>query len=291
MEIYKERVNQVEFEAPEADTTVTAEYSFNGSDNVVLPVTVSTAESEIRTVNLPYFPEEGEATVTWKFTLSGTDYAKTTKYRVVTPYVSPRWIKKNLMEGATDEEIKEAESSARFIINSHTGQSFGKETSTKTVIANGNSSLALPARLLSATTVNGVALPASYAIDGDGWYLSFERYGIPPLRADYYGIHETNGVIENPYGVKYLPFQANAVFEIAGTWGWDEVPEEITEAAKLLINDYASGDSLYRDRYLTSMTAADWRIQFNSGAFARTGNVRADHLLTEYVLKRGWAVI
>jgi hypothetical protein len=39
------------------------------------------------------------------------------------------------------------------------------------------------------------------------------------------------------------------------------------------------------------MTAADWRIQFYSGAYLRTGNVRADQLLADYVVTRGWGVI
>ena len=67
--------------------------------------------------------------------------------------------------------------------------------------------------------------------------------------------------------------------------------DQVKEAAKLLVNDYACAEQTYRDRYLTSMTAADWRIQFHSGAFLKTGNVRADQLLRDFVLKGGWAVI
>ena len=195
------------------------------------------------------------------------------------------------METSSDEEIKAVEASVRHIINAHTGQSFGKHKDIKTVRGAGGNSLALPERLLSVNKINGIAMPASFTLDADGWYITHQIYGIPPLRADYYGIHESNGVIENPYGVKASQFLKDAKFVIDGTWGWDSVPEAVTEAAKLLINDYGSGDSMYRDRYLVSMTAADWRIQFNRGAFSKTGNVRADQLLGDYVLKRGWAVI
>lgn len=291
MDIYRERVNTVEFEAPTTDTTVTAEYSYNGGTATPLDVSVSTTEPEMRNATLPYLPDEGRVDVTWKFTLNGTEYTKTQTYNVVTPLLSPRWIKKNLMEGYSDSEIFEAEAAARYIVQAHTGQSFGLMEATKTVYGSGGKALALPARLASVESVNGVATGAKYAITGDGWYLTHGNFGIPPVKADYYGLHIINGVIENPYGVNLTAFREGARFEVAGTWGWENVPEPVTEAMKLLVNDYASGDIMYRDRYLVSMTAADWRIQFTNGAFAKTGNVRADQLLSEYVLKRGWAVI
>jgi len=91
--------------------------------------------------------------------------------------------------------------------------------------------------------------------------------------------------------VTWQEFKEGVIYPISGVWGYEAVPESVKEAARLLVNDYACADSQYRDRYLTSMTAADWRIQFNSGAFVRTGNVRADQLLSEYVTTRGWGVI
>jgi hypothetical protein len=82
-----------------------------------------------------------------------------------------------------------------------------------------------------------------------------------------------------------------AQYNISGQWGWNSVPAAVQEAAALLAHDYACADVLYRDRYLTSMTAADWRIQFNAGAFSDTGNVRANQLLEEYVIKNNWVAI
>lgn len=292
MELYKETINKVEFEAPNSTVNVTAEYVYN--DGAVTPVVPArdAVETTIWTIDTPYLPDEGTFKVNWKFTLAGNQYTKTDTYSVVTPYVSTRWIKRNLLEDYTDEQIREAEASARFIINAHTGQDFGRIKATRTVYGAGGNSLALPGRLISIDTVNGVAFnDAAYHIGGEGWYLNYPGFGIPPLRADYHGVHEINGVIYNPYGVNFRAFLEGAKYEIVGTWGWETVPEAITEAAKLLINDYATNEGVYRDKYLLSMTAADWRIQFTAGAFQRTGNVRADQLLSGYVLQRGWAVI
>lgn len=79
-------------------------------------------------------------------------------------------------------------------------------------------------------------------------------------------------------------------FEITGDWGYKTVPAPVKEAARLLVNDYACSESAYRDRYLESIKAADWRLQFSSRAWESTGNARADMLLSEFVML-DWAVI
>lgn len=86
------------------------------------------------------------------------------------------------------------------------------------------------------------------------------------------------------------PWKNDYPFEITGNWGYKTIPANVKEAAKILVNDYACGEIAYRDRYLESIKAADWRLQFSSRAWEYTGNVRADQLLAEYVLL-DWAVI
>lgn len=86
------------------------------------------------------------------------------------------------------------------------------------------------------------------------------------------------------------PWKNDYPFQITGDWGYKTVPANVKEAAKLLVNDYACSEIAYRDRYLESIKAADWRLQFNSRAWEYTGNVRADQLLSEYVIL-DWAVI
>jgi hypothetical protein len=148
----------------------------------------------------------------------------------------------------------------------------------------------LPSRLINLEDVanaNGY-----FTVSDDGWTLRTLTWGVPPVKADYYGLHmHVGGVIHNPNNVKIGSWSDGYEYEVTGTWGWEFVPQPVKEAARLLAADYADPDSEYRDRYLTSMTAADWRIQFHSGAFQKTGNVRADQLLSQYVLKSGWAVV
>ena len=53
---------------------------------------------------------------------------------------------------------------------------------------------------------------------------------------------------------------------------------------KLLVNDYACGEQMYRDRFLQSYKNADWRLQYYSAAYYDTGNARANLLLAPWVV-------
>lgn len=235
--------------------------------------------------------------VHWKFTYTenGTsqEFEEYTTVHVITPVLTEREVRE-IHPNATDDEVVKIERAVRAIIQAHTGQSFGKFNGSYSVRGNDENALMLPARLLELHAVNQLEdNPERYfAIEGDGWVLRHFPWGVPPVKADYHELHQhVGGVIHNPNNVRLGEWFKSSYYTIKGVWGWDKVPGAVKEAARLLVNDYACADAQYRDRYLTSMTAADWRIQFNSGAFARTGNVRADQLLSDYVLKRGWAVL
>lgn len=267
------------------------------STPVYTPATV-TPETDGLSFMLPFslVQDEKDLFVTWSFTYTENSveqtYNGTTYIEVVTPILTDKEIKE-IHPNATAYEITRIEKAVRHIIQAFTGQKFGKFVGTKDVQGTGSLALNLPARLVSITSVNNVQNVSDYfLIDGGGWVLRHYPWGVPPVKADYYGLHQhVGGVIHNPNSVKIGEFNASTTYSINGVWGWETVPSQVKEAARLLVNDYACTDINYRDRYLTSMTAADWRIQFNSGAFLKTGNVRADQLLNDYVLKRGWAVI
>lgn len=298
MELYTNNENRTVF----LDAPLTAE---SGSivvtierDDVVLHTFNTVDDTDgVYSVIVPYafIQHDNSFYIHWTFSYvedgETYDFDSKTLVEVVTPYLTASEID-ILADGAlSDSEINDIEKAVRHIINAHTGQSFGRFIGTKTATGDGGTGLSMPARLINLEKINGVDAKEYFKITGDGWYLKYFVWGSPPVKADYYGLHQhAGGVIHNPDNVKYGHFDGD-VYDIDGVWGWDSIPAPVREAAKLLINDYACGDSNYRDRYLTSMTAADWRIQFNAGAFAKTGNVRADQLLSNYVVKRGWAVI
>lgn len=295
MEIYSQTVNTVEFETPEATTPVTVTASLDDGDPVSLTLVSGTENTNPKRAVLPYIPNNGEVKVNWTFTTTTFNGSEpvtiTDTYDVVTPILSNKEVKA-IHPNATDAEIVKIEKAVRHVIQAHTGQVFGKFVGSIVTSGNDSSRLQLPARLISLDTINGDSALNQFEIEADGWVLKYYPWGVPPVKADYYGYHQhVGGVIHNPHSVKLGDFRRAVSYSLAGVWGWEEVPAQVREAAKLLVNDYACADQAYRDRYLTSMTAADWRIQYHSGAFQKTGNVRADQLLSNFVLQRGWAVI
>lgn len=256
-------------------------------------------------------------------------FDETFSYEVVTPYLSKQEIKAIYPE-VTDSEYVDLEASVRHIINANTGQKFGFDRAkTLTVEGHGESALRLPERLVAITGVNTLTSSLSvsaFIIVSDGWYLkkawadATPRAGVEgsqfwgdinggagPFDNSIYGDydrsddsvdtlygplgHRPGGIIVPPGASgRATAWKDDYPFEITGDWGYKTIPANVKEAAKLLVNDYACSEIAYRDRYLESIRAADWRLQYNSRAWESTGNVRADQLLSDYVLL-DWAVV
>ncbi len=273
------------------------------SEQGILKHTVPTVAIDpttgVLSFDLPFHLVQNDKTldVQWSFDYVESDstysYSNNFPVRVVTPILPLDAIARILDVQESDESVAEIEKVVRKIIQAHTGQSFGKFVGTKSITGSGEPHLRLPARLLRLRKVNNSAnLLPNLVVRGDGWYIQNLNWGIPPLKADFHGLHYlSNGVIEAPIGIKRYSWAENVEYVIDGDWGWDAVPGAVQEAARILINDYSCADSAYRDRYIQSVSAVDWRMEFNSGAYSETGNVKADQLLNNYVLKRGWIVV
>jgi hypothetical protein len=267
--------------------------------------------------------DDGPLTVTWDFSVDNVFVDKVDEFEVITPYLTIGEVKKIYPE-ATDDEAIGVEAAVRHIINSHTGQDFGHSFETITVEGHGESALRLPKRLISITglsTLTSQLDPRATIITSDGWFLKkawAAETGIISSDSQYWGDY-VGGPFDNniysdpdgdgeppivgplgsrPGGVIRVPGTSGSAtswsndypFRITGEWGYKSVPAPVKEAAKLLVNDYACQEIAFRDRYLESIKAADWRLQFSTQAWERTGNVRADQLLSDYVLM-DWAVI
>lgn len=266
---------------------------------------------------------EGDVMVTWTFAINSVEASKIDNFTIVTPYLTISEIK-SIWPEATDQQAIEVEAVVRHIINAHTGQSFGHGFKTITVEGHGETALRLPERLIALTgfgTLTADLDPRAAIIVSDGWYLkkawAAETSQIPS-DSQYWGDWQEgvfdNNIYSDPDGDGESPFYGplgtrpgqvivapgtygrstkwtdDYPFRITGEWGYRSVPSPVVEAAKLLVNDYACSEIIYRDRYLESIKAADWRLQFSSRAWEYTGNVRADQLLSEFVLL-DWAVL
>lgn len=302
MELLKDRVSKVYFEGDAGITPTGATYSLDGAAPVALPtptrVTADTSDPDYEywQTTMPYLNEEGVVVVVWTFTVAGggSGYTHTDTYEVVTPILTVREVKK-LQPTLSTQEAIDLEAAVRHVINVTTRQTFGKRDETLEVIGTGERSLKLPKRLLDFTSVvdpNFTYNNDAFLIKGDGWYLkkvlhdpsdgSLIKFAIP---------EEVSDPIAYPYGGNYYyTYRKDVIYTIEGTWGYDSVPSAVKEAAKLLINDYACQEQTYRDKFIKTMTSADWRFEFNSGTWQGTGNARADQLLEAYTVP-GWLII
>lgn len=273
-------------------------------DEVLANISTVTYASGKYSITLPFSLTQTDNTysIRWRFNYiedgETFEYNNFTEVEVVTPILPLSEIN-DIVKDDEDWEYKDLanlERAVRSIIQAHTGQTFGKFVGSRSITGGGESSLRLPQRLISINNINGDPyVSQSVALRGGGWFLESKVWGVPTIRADFDGWHEnpytSPAPIRHPYQRNNHIFIKNYEYAIDGVWGWNAVPESVKEAARLLVNDYACGDSMYRDRFLSSISAADWKIQFHEGAFTSTGNVRANQLLSEYVLRRGWVVV
>lgn len=303
MDIIKGYTNEVKFAVPadldDADFTVTY-------GTITTASTAATVVDGVATAPLPYpamiYP--GQITVELSFTYQSDDYTQSKTFNVVAPYLDI-WELRSVLPSPqfSDSQAWEVETAVRKIIDAHCGQQFGVSSKVVPVLSNGFDVLVLPERLitLSDMTINGVSIyntetdlgggyflgETQFNVVGDGWYIQ-----TIPWTGSSYGSDITitvNGPIYDPFSA-LQPFKKYNYYYVNGTWGYEEVPEAVKQAALLLANDYACAESLYRDRYLKNMKAADWELEYSALAYMTTGNVRADQLLADYV-RSGWAVI
>lgn len=65
--------------------------------------------------------------------------------------------------------------------------------------------------------------------------------------------------------------------------GWPMVPQDIKEAATLIVEDMACGAPNYWVKYVRNYETKDYKVDFHRPSFAGTGNVIVDQILFRYL--------
>jgi hypothetical protein len=292
MSVYRDTVGTVTFTHPiGTDLTATVKDS---SGTVLYTSGAIPSVAGVYTLDVPWTLTEYDValTITWS---DGGTFSRTQNLDVVTPILSLAQLKAVFVDSGevpTDAELFDLEQAVRAQVETFTRQSFGYSVGTQQYVGNGGKSLALKQRLVRLDSFDGgwfqsttdVPVPPGVGVSFDGYSLTLDPNQFltvkesPPIEFMNY---VTNGVIQVPdWYIK--AFNTGATFTISGVWGWSEVPYEVQEAAKLLVNDYASLDVSYRDRYLDSVKIQQDTWLYNPGAYRGTGNARADMLLGKY---------
>lgn len=248
------------------------------------PETVGDYERWTAVVGLAQTQEVGEVKVEWNFSINGTEATKIDYLDVIVPLAPYSTIREELDLGSdvTDDDISMAERRVRKIVENYCGQQFAPVNETILVRAKGTNRLVVPKRLISVEDVTdtrtGFVLTSGYELRNDGWELT---------RTFNY-LYDTDltvlGPIYDPWRYGTLNWSEGSFWNVKGRWGWERVPSHVQEAALILMEQRLCPQAAYRDNYLQSVTAADWRMQYSPQAYSGTGNVVADQILSPYMV-------
>lgn len=285
MEIYNGEASTVDVKLPDGSSAASAVIKKDGSV-IYTPMLPNPAiVDNVVSVPIPYIYTvmDSDLTVEVTFTL-GTNAGniKAVPVRIVTPLLTLQEISE-ILPTASDSEMKRVERKVRAVIENNTGQYFGKYDGTLRVYGGDSSILNTSKRVISVSSLSftGGEWTDGLGIINDGWSISrLDRGWIKVDTFQEGDVYRSGPVIYDPRAT--FLFSKNVEYSITGLFGYDYVPYDIKEAARALINDYACAESLYRDRYLADIRAADWRFSFDTGAYLGTGNVVADQLISGY---------
>lgn len=290
MEIYRNSTQYLylDIHGDVADEDPVATITMGDDDPVVLAPSNDTAappnddpQRWAAVVGFSQTSKAGQGKLVWNFTINGVPATKTEWIDIVVPLADIADIREELELGSevSDAQIIRAERKARRIIENFTGQQFAPVEQTVWINSSSDKYLNLPKRIISIDEISTSKFPIttdSVQISENGWYLL--KTG--PFYTG--NIYSPKYVIDDPYHDAVNYWRGGEVVALRGVFGWERVPAAIFEAALILIEERLCPETLYRDRYVKTMTAADFRFEFNPMAYSGTGNVVADHILTNW---------
>lgn len=77
-------------------------------------------------------------------------------------------------------------------------------------------------------------------------------------------------------------FPKNWDYVVFGEFGWPVVPQDIKDAAKMLIDDIQGGKLLYVNKYISEYQTDQFRVKYNDLSLKGSGNLLVDKILQKY---------
>jgi hypothetical protein len=251
-------------------------------------------------VNIPYQYTDRNKTLRlkWEYTISGTSVIREDEVFVVTPYVDFNHVQDlGFSTDSSDpnyksyKELLRAEKYARKQIEEYTGQKFYLYDDLYVVYGYDSDTLPVPSKInqLHELYSNDVLLLDTIN-DIDNWNypveISESGYGIRINRAGLLDntVYTANGMVPPSIHDSSGIFQSGIAYKVQGRFGWEKVPDNVELAAIELMKDYFSKDTMWRNKYVKSISTFDWDFEYTGDAYTGTGNAYADNLLADYVL-------
>jgi hypothetical protein len=252
-------------------------------------------------LNIPYQYTNRNKTLRllWEYSIGGVAVAKSQEVFVVTPYVdlTNSFGSLGISTDPSDPNYKsysdliKAEKYARKQIESYTKQSFFLYDDLHVAYGYDSDILPLPAKIneIHELYANDVLLLDTIN-EIDNWNypveISESGYGIKINRAGLIDntVYTANGMIPPSIHDSSGVFQSGVSYRVQGRFGWEKVPDNVELAAIELMKDYFSKDTIWRNKYVKTISTFDWDFEYNGNAYTGTGNAYADSLLNDYIL-------
>lgn len=251
-------------------------------------------------VNVPYQYTDRNKTLRlqWEYTISSTSVIRSDEVYVVTPYVDFNHVQDlGFSSDSSDpnyksyKELIKAEKYARKQIEEYTGQKFYLYDDLYIVYGYESDILPLPAKIheIHELYMNDILLVDN--LNGiNNWnypvQISESGYGIRINRAGLLDntVYTANGMVPPSIHDYSGVFQSAVPYRVQGRFGWEKVPDNVEIAGIELMKDYFSKDTMWRNKYVKSISTFDWDFEYTGDAYTGTGNAYADNLLADYVL-------
>jgi hypothetical protein len=251
-------------------------------------------------VNIPYQYTDRNKTLRlkWEYTISGTSVIREDEVFVITPYVDFNHVQDlGFSTDSSDpnyksyKELLRAEKYARKQIEEYTGQKFYLYDDLYVVYGYDSDTLPVPSKINQLHELySSDVLLLDTINDIDNWNypveISESGYGIRINRAGLLDntVYTANGMVPPSIHDSSGIFQSGIAYKVQGRFGWEKVPDNVELAAIELMKDYFSKDTMWRNKYVKSISTFDWDFEYTGDAYTGTGNAYADNLLADYVL-------
>lgn len=210
------------------------------------------------------------------------EYRTRSFVQIVTPLLPASEIAEITSESDVGR-VAELERRVRYAIQTYSGQNFGRFRSRVTLTGDGQGRLTFPFPLLAVFSANFNL--NNYYLYNDNWNLGFKPTysgGIKEAPTEEHIDNYMNGGVIRPPVLESRIFRQGVMYSIDGIWGYHDVPGDIQECARMLVDDFSCDESLWRERYIKSVRSGNWRFELDEGTFHGTGNVTVDEILNRY---------
>lgn len=236
----------------------------------------------------------------WKYLMRSEEQQHISYLDIVTPYVSLAEAVEDL-DISTDpsdpnyktyHELRMAEKYARKMIEKHTGQQFYLYDDVRLAYGSGDDVLTLPFKLHSIHEIyENDILVIDKINDVNNWIynpiISESGFGLRVDRSQYLDntVYTANGLVPPSINDNYHgAFKKDYRYRIAGKYGWEDVPDNVEQAAIQLMGDFFAKDKVWLNKYVKNISTFDWQFEYDAQAFTGTGNAYVDSLLYPHVL-------